>query len=84
MIRILLLRFWPALLPFVVYWIWMRKKNKEAVLSGEKPKGFFEGPWWIPLSWTFGFVILGFLWLGLSQEADAPYHYRPYEVHHGS
>ena len=61
-----LLRFWPALLPLIVYWLWWKKAHARALKEGKPTPLFREGPWyWAVLSSlliaAFCFVILGLL-----------------------
>ncbi len=59
-----LFRFWPVLIPLLVYLLWYWNTGRKAVKAGkEKPK-FRDGPWfWIVLSSLaigFGcFIFLG-------------------------
>ena len=61
-----LFRFWPVLIPLLVYLLWYWNTGRKAVKAGsEKPK-FRDGPWfWIVLSSLFiGFAC--FLFLGVT------------------
>lgn len=68
MLKILITRFWPVLLPLALYLVWLAHARRKAGKSGEEKPGFFDGPWWLPTMASLGLVIVAFLWLGFSQE----------------
>ena len=46
-----LMRFWPVLIPFVVYIIWLRRVGSKATIDGKPVLRFRDGPWyWVVLS----------------------------------
>ncbi|MBI1237049.1 MAG: hypothetical protein GC188_10245 [Alphaproteobacteria bacterium] len=45
-----LFRFWPVLIPLLVYLIWHAYTRRKALKSGQTPPRFRDGPWfWIVL-----------------------------------
>lgn len=42
----LLLRFWPALLPMLVYWLWLKRIGRKATIEGKPTLQFRDGPWY--------------------------------------
>ena len=41
-----LLRFWPVLVPIMVYWLWLYKVGKKATIEGRPVLRFRDGPWY--------------------------------------
>ena len=68
MLKILVTRFWPVLLPLVLYLVWLAYARRKAGKAGEKKPEFFDGPWLWPTMASLALTIGAFLWLGLSQE----------------
>lgn len=74
MLKLLILRFWPVLLPVLFYLAWLAFARRKAGKSGEKKPGFFDGPWLWPVVATLLLTMGAFLWLGFSaQEVDGIY-----------
>lgn len=63
-----LFRFWPVLIPLIVYAVWMIRVRGKARKAGEPVPQFREGPWFwaVVASLSVGIVI--FFILGLSHE----------------
>lgn len=68
MLKILITRFWPVLLPLVIYLAWLALARRKAGKAGEQKPGFFDGPWWLPTVASILLAIAAFIWLGLSTE----------------
>lgn len=68
MLKILITRFWPVLLPLVIYLAWLALARRKAGKKGEKKPGFFDGPWWLPSLASLLLAVAAFIWLGLSAE----------------
>ncbi len=69
MIKLLLLRFWPVLIPVLVYWLWLRTVAAKARKEGKPAPLFRDGPWyWLVLA-SLGMAVLCFLFWGGSGEA---------------
>jgi len=69
-----LFRFWPVLIPLVVYWLWLMTVGHHAVKAGKPRPLFREGPWyWMVLA----SLIIGvgcFVFLGSNLEGGkGPY-----------
>jgi hypothetical protein len=63
-----LFRFWPVLIPLLVYVLWLEIVGRKAVKAGQPRLLFREGPWyWLVLA-TLGTALLCFLWLGATIE----------------
>lgn len=80
MIRLLLTRFWPALIPFLLYFGWMGVRYYKLKKDGKAPV-FSEMISRTPLFYTslasLIILVFCFLWLGLSQPGDTSGHYVP-------
>lgn len=87
MIRLLLLRFWPALLPLAFYfgWLWARyfllKKQGKAPSFSEL---ISRTPLFFASLASLFLLLLCFLWLGLSQPRDTTGHYIPPHQENGA
>lgn len=66
MLKLLITRFWPALIPLILYLAWLAYARRKAEAKGEEKPGFTDGPWIWPVVLTLLLAIGGFLWLGLS------------------
>ncbi len=57
---IFLFRFWPVLLPLLVYGVWMMYVRRSALKRGDPAPHFREGPWFwaVVTSLVLGIVIL--------------------------
>ena len=45
------LRFWPVLIPLVVYLVWLEHVGRKAKKAGKIPPHFCDGPWyWLVLA----------------------------------
>ena len=86
MIRLLLTRFWPALIPFLIYFGWMGARYYLLKKRGQAPV-FSELITRTPLFYTSLaslIILLGcFLWLGLSQPRETTGHYVPAHQENG-
>jgi hypothetical protein len=61
-----LFRFWPVIIPLVLYMLWLRSTQKRAVKNGEEPPHFRDGPlYWLAFA-TLGMGVLCFFWLGVT------------------
>lgn len=40
-----LLRFWPVLIPLLVYWLWLKFVGRKATIEGRPVMRFRDGPW---------------------------------------
>lgn len=41
-----LIRFWPALIPLIVYWLWLKWVGRKATIEGMPVLRFRDGPWY--------------------------------------
>lgn len=65
-----LFRFWPALLPLLLYVLWYLFKARRAVKSGQPKPLFSDGPiYWTILASLF-IAVLCFIWLGAHIEPN--------------
>lgn len=70
MIRLLFFRFWPALLPLVIYIIWHRLAVRRAKKAGKPVPHFRDGPiYWMVMS-CLVIAVLCFALLGFDMEAQ--------------
>lgn len=65
-----LFRFYPVLLPLLLYLLWLYVVRKKARKKGEVPPRFRDGPIFWVLMASFAIAILCFLLLGFSIESD--------------
>lgn len=80
MIRLLLTRFWPVLIPFLIYFGWIGVRYYLLKRQGEAPL-FSDLISRTPLFYaslaSLIILLLCFLWLGLSQPQETSGHYVP-------
>ena len=68
MIRLLIVEFWPVVLPSIVYLIIiLYRRNKAGKLDEDIPR-FTQGPWFWTVIATFAVAIVCFVLLGMSHE----------------
>ncbi|MFW0777808.1 MAG: hypothetical protein ACN2B6_08845 [Rickettsiales bacterium] len=61
-------RFWPVLIPLLIYWLWhLRNKNK-AKKAGSPPPRFRDGPWYWAIIAALVTAFGCFVFIGLSGE----------------
>lgn len=73
-----LLRFWPALIPLVLYFLWLLHRKKRAAAGGEEtPPEVLRGAFFWSLAASFVLLLASFLVLGLSQKPQREGHYVP-------
>ena len=76
MLRFLLTKFWPALIPIALYLLWYGYKKYHAKKTGEVIR-ITDGPWLITLLSAMALAAAGFIWLGFSGENTGPASYQP-------
>lgn len=76
MIRFLLIKLWPALIPIAIYMLWFYYKRYRLRHCDEVVR-ITDGPWLITLLSAMALVAIGFLWLGLTDEKTGPATYTP-------
>jgi len=66
-----LFRFWPVLIPLIVYWLWHRNAVRKAKKSGGPLPHFRDGPlYWAVLA-SLVTAVMCFLFLGLSHVGNS-------------
>jgi hypothetical protein len=71
MLRLIIFKFWPALIPAIIYLVWLliaRKKAKK--LGAQVLPGIKDGPWIEAVISTIAIVIAMFFWLALSTPVE--------------
>lgn len=46
MLNLFFFRFWPVLVPLLVYWLWHRRAVRKAAATGASVPHFADGPWY--------------------------------------
>lgn len=70
MLRLLITRFWPILLPLVLYIVWMLSERRKAAKRGEELPGLADGPWIWAVAASMLMAMGAFIWLGMSSEPE--------------
>lgn len=83
MLRLLLLRFWPVLIPLLLYILWLALRRRRARKNEEDIPGWLDGPWMWAVAASFILLILGFLILGIWGEGADIGQYTPARVENG-
>jgi hypothetical protein len=65
MLRLLLFRLWPALIPIILYVLWMRWRNHTARKNGLAEMRLREGPWVIAVLCSMAIGALMLVLVGL-------------------
>jgi hypothetical protein len=79
----ILMRFWPVLLPLVLYLIWHEWRNYHAKKAGQERYALRDGPWLWAVAATLGLAVAVVLWFGLSSEPRTHTAYQPAEIKDG-
>ena len=61
-----LFRFWPVLIPLLVYWLWVLNVRRKARKVGEPEPRFRDGPWYWAVLTSLLIGMGCFLVVGLS------------------
>lgn len=77
MLKLLITRFWPVLVPILLYVAWLWYVRRKAAKAGETQPTFFDGPWLWAVMASLLLCIGGFIMLGLTQEGLSEGHYVP-------
>ena len=77
------MRFWPVLMPFLVYALWMLKMRGRARKAGEPLPRFRDGPWFWAVVATFGVAIAMFIVFGVSAREGIRGDYTPPHMENG-
>lgn len=81
MLKILVTRFWPVLLPVFLYLLWLVLARRKARKAGGAEPRFFDGPWLWAVMASLGIFIVLFLLMGAaSQQALEHGRYVPAKV----
>lgn len=82
------MRFWPVLIPLLIYWLWWLRVGKRATIEGKPVLRFRDGPWYWAVLASLLTGIGCFIFLGLEIEpvkgAYAPPHIENGKVVPGS
>lgn len=70
MLKLLVVRFWPVLLPILIYLLWLVLARRKAHKKGDPLPTFFDGPWIWTVVATLALAIGGFVFLGALSTKD--------------
>ena len=80
MLRLLLLRFWPALIPLALYLIWHELRKRKSRRMGQEPARMVEGPWLWAVSAALMIAVGMMLFYGFTAERRTDVAYEPPQV----
>ena len=83
MIPLLILRAWPALIPLLLYWVWLSYRRRQAYNAGEPLPGILSGPWLVTLSAVVALFFASLFYVSLSAEKNAGAAYQPKQFKDG-
>lgn len=83
MIRLLVFRFWPALIPLIVYTIWHRCAVKKARAQNAPLPRFRDGPWYWMVLASLLFAALCFIFWGAEAIEGIKGSYTPPHMENG-
>lgn len=78
-----LFRFWPVLIPLVVYYLWHMNARRKAKKSGAALPHFRDGPWYWAVLASLLIAVACFLFLGLTH-AENSGNYVPPHMENGT
>lgn len=78
--RLILLKAWPALIPIILYVLWLGYRRRKARQNGEALPGFFSGPWALTFAASLALLATSLIFYGLQQPSDSGTSYRPAEL----
>jgi len=64
----LLIRFWPVLLPLILYGLWQFSRRRKAHKAGEEKPRWRDGPWFWAVLATLGLAIGCLMFWGFQNE----------------
>lgn len=70
MLRLLVTRFWPVLLPIFLYLLWLVLARRKARKNGADVPSFFDGPWLMAVVASLLILIVAFVMLGAAASSD--------------
>ncbi len=76
MIKLIILRFWPALIPLAIYVGWLVYLKKRAK-SKEVPPEMYRTPLYWSLILSAFLIVASFVFFGMSMEPNRGEHYVP-------
>lgn len=59
-------RFWPVVIPLLIYWMWLVVVRRRAAKAGQQPPGFRDGPWYWAVLASLLTAVGCFLYLGFT------------------
>lgn len=68
MVKLLITRFWIALIPILLYFAWLAYARRKARKNGDVLPGIGDGPWVTTVMISLGLVMVSFVILGLSSD----------------
>ena len=83
MIRLLILRAWPALIPIALYLLWLAYRRRKAKNANEPLPTLLSGPWIATLCAALALFAASLFYLGLSAPKNAGVSYQPKQFKDG-
>lgn len=75
--RFILFKAWPALIPIILYLLWLAHRRRKAKQADEPLPALLSGPWISTLAASLVLLAISFFYLGLSAENNAGVSYQP-------
>ena len=77
MLRFLITKAWPALIPLAIYVLWMALRRRKAKKQADDIPSWIDGPW----AWAVGASLLlligGLIWVGVNAPSNKDVSYQP-------
>ena len=83
MLRLLIFRFWPVLIPLAIYVVWFYAVGRKTTIDGMPVKHFRDGPWYRITLASLLIAVLCFILWG-SFEENRTGHYIPPHTENGT
>ena len=76
MIRLLIFRFWPALLPLIIYLLWYYFTLRRTIKEGKPRPRFYQGSLYWAIVASLGIAAVCFILMG-AEQGEQKGHYVP-------
>lgn len=84
MLRLILFRFWPVLIPLIAYWLWWRMVGRKATIDGKPVMRFRDGPWYWAVLSSLLIAVACFIFLGQEATRGTTGNYIPPHMENGA
>ena len=77
MLRLMILRAWPALIPILIYLLWLYTRRRKAKKADEPLPALLDGPWLYTLMGSVALLAISLIATGLMYDHNEGTGYQP-------